>query len=606
MKSLKFVHNLGQFFNANGSYSQHVVDLRPHWYRRSPLLAGFLLLAIIASFYGTRLLFTRADAIDFNATSCLGAWQNPTLAQGEPQSASLGEAIDQSNSALWSGGEGSIFCGGFVPDDFTPRGDITEVGLTLIWKVGNEEAPKAIEVSSTIETTVIENSSSTETSTENEVTENAIPQVQKENEPPTIEKEPVSFWHWLTPLALAQEEPVSEEPPPPVAEASSPAPLEKPEEVIKAEEPPASTENTGESKEIIPTSDTEEKTPKPEEGTNSTGQKATISDNIIQLPPIIATIGNESSTESSTVSSTDIAISTSTPEIPKEIPDENFLRVSYSLDGTNWETLGKVNEYNWHHFTASLSIKDWDELKKLQVKVESIESSTSSPPPVFLDGIFIEAKYTILSFFDLGGEVRYDDVIILPSSLKEDSEDSSSLELKTKIARLLNPRYAEVIGPEAYDERRTVWFSWCGKIYLNNEYRDVCDYSGQPSLLTEEDGKIVLLSSKSGGSTIEYISNGEEIDINLNILNDGWWNESSSVPIQLVINFPDKLSLSNNGQTLHLDEGKLEINLPYDAYNLIVETSSYDGFKKATYSFLLNSFPLNSSETIKLKIWKRL
>jgi len=77
------------------------------------------------------------------------------------------------------------------------------------------------------------------------------------------------------------------------------------------------------------------------------------------------------------------------------LPDENFLEVSYSTDGANWIALAKINQANWQNFTISLPIANWDDLKKLQVKVAGIPTSLARLPSVLLDGMFVEAQYEI-------------------------------------------------------------------------------------------------------------------------------------------------------------------------------------------------------------------
>lgn len=91
-----------------------------------------------------------------------------------------------------------------------------------------------------------------------------------------------------------------------------------------------------------------------------------------------------------------INISTSTDTITgAPATDNNFLEVSYSLDGTAWIDLAKVSPDNWQNFTATLPIANWDDLKNLQIRIQRIPTALQQIPTVYLDGMFIEVHYEI-------------------------------------------------------------------------------------------------------------------------------------------------------------------------------------------------------------------
>ncbi|MEK7094342.1 MAG: hypothetical protein AAB903_03320 [Patescibacteria group bacterium] len=534
---------------------EKVINLRAPFYRRSPLLAALLVLGVISSFYGSRLLFTRADAINFHPTACLGTWSNPTLAQGQPQSLVAGAVIDSTNAALWQKGEGNIFCGGFVPEDFTPRGNIISVGLTLNWKVGEEVVsfPQdradvlEVEASSTINAEDIR----VETSTPNI-------DISKTTTAPT------SWWSRFLPIAIARESSV--------------------DIPVEAEVPSIQT--------VVSSEDTTQE--KPDE----------VQDKIIELPPITASI-DEPATSSEVMVETSTSIGTTTPalELPEPVVDENFLRVSYSLDGSNWEEIARINESNWKNLTASLSATDWKDLKNLQIKIESIDTTTNPLPPVYLDGMFLEVKYEVLSFFSLSDTVSSEDIILLPTSLKGDKKISTP-ETVRKIAAFLNPKYAGIVGPDSYDERRTIWFGWCG--VMNAEVGDIniCDDSSEPVISVEEENLLTVGMGKSN-SNVRYLKTEDDIRIEMNLINDGWRESTSTQPIDLIVEYPERLSLSDDGTIIYLDEGLLEIKTPPDYIGFSITTSTTPGFKKATYSFQFEALPLGSSRQIIMDLWKR-
>ena len=658
MMSLKRFKRLRKFFVAHSTnYSHHVVDLRAPLLRRSPFIAGLLVIIVVSSIYGTRLLFTRADAIDFNPTSCLGTWQSPHLAQGQPQSINNSlDTITPSNSAIWYGGEKNIFCGNFIPSDFEPRGTITDVGLTLIWSVGIPDITPTI-----TETVFSENSSSTEpnsssttststtlptaTSTTSSIinasktssttktnstttTPATKPSTTKttstsQNSSTTLEKaSSTSFWQKFIPLALAQETTSTDNSTAPAEPIASPDQEVIPIENVSA--PPVSitstttlitttTTNTTppattSTKAVVTSTEKvdevpaiKETSPKPKTTTSTTTTTTgNDSSSTIELPPIIATI-NDSTSSPATGTST--IAETSTPQIIPDAPNENFLNVSISLDGTNWEEVGQVNENNWQHFTASLSINNWEDLKNLQIKVESIDSTNISPPPVLLDGMFIEVKYTTLSFLELSDNVTSDDVILLPTTLRGEKTQTNPNTIKT-IASFFNPKYAEIISPESYDERRTIWFGWCGVMTSEVGNINVCDDASEPIIEIQEDALLTVGMGRSS-SNINYSKSSNGVHIEMNLINDGWWDSTSTQPVDLILEYPEKLSLSNDGTILYLDQGSLEIKTPPGYNKFSITTSSIPGFKKAVYSFEFESLPLGDSRQIILDLWKR-
>lgn len=94
------------------------------------------------------------------------------------------------------------------------------------------------------------------------------------------------------------------------------------------------------------------------------------------------------STASATISAAPLA--PATPE-----PDNNFLRVSYSLDGVAWTELVTVSPDNWQAFKANIPVSSWDDMKKLQIKIEGIKTSLAQIPKVYLDGMIVEARYEV-------------------------------------------------------------------------------------------------------------------------------------------------------------------------------------------------------------------
>jgi hypothetical protein len=56
-----------------------------------------------------------------------------------------------------------------------------------------------------------------------------------------------------------------------------------------------------------------------------------------------------------------------------------FLDVSYSMDGIRWVSLGKVSESNFSNYSVSLPLTSWEDLKKVQIMVSIIPTIEAKP-----------------------------------------------------------------------------------------------------------------------------------------------------------------------------------------------------------------------------------
>lgn len=124
-----------------GWLSQHhsLIDLRPSLLNRFPKLGIALFgILVIGVFFGRQMLI-RAETASFYPKTCLGTWQNGDRAQGQPESTDSGASINAENAAEYPGTLEEIFCGGFLDGEEKDLGNITHVGVTLVWRVGEEE-----------------------------------------------------------------------------------------------------------------------------------------------------------------------------------------------------------------------------------------------------------------------------------------------------------------------------------------------------------------------------------------------------------------------------------------------------------------------------------
>lgn len=348
------------------------------------ILVGVLVVALIA-FFISREAFITAEVVDFYPTTCLGSWENPERAQGEPETFKFPEKqLDSDNSAFLDKAQGDIYCGQFLAGDYVGEGDIKGVGLTLIWNVvGLPEVvlPEAtVPATSTEELTPEDNSSTPK--------EEVVEENKEESNPPTEEVTPPSSLNrFFVPLVLAQsEEPVVNPP----AESSAPVV----DSIVEA----------------APVTETAEE-PKPEP--------------VVQSKPAGGDSGNEESKSETTASESEAGVVGATEEVKigevlaepvteiiyqaPQVVDENFLRVSYSRNGQEWIEIEKISAKNWFHYTVPLPINSWEDLRKVQIKIEGVPSTLGTFPEVYLDGMFVEVQYEkppIVEIFEPVGVIQ--------------------------------------------------------------------------------------------------------------------------------------------------------------------------------------------------------
>jgi hypothetical protein len=73
-------------------------------------------------------------------------------------------------------------------------------------------------------------------------------------------------------------------------------------------------------------------------------------------------------------------------------PTEDFLKVSYTLDGIDWQELGTVNKNNWQNLSFNIPVYQLEDIKKIQIKIESLPILNKTPF-VYLDGMALEVEY---------------------------------------------------------------------------------------------------------------------------------------------------------------------------------------------------------------------
>lgn len=57
--------------------------------------------------------------------------------------------------------------------------------------------------------------------------------------------------------------------------------------------------------------------------------------------------------------------------------------------------IAEVNPDNWQKFTVTLPIANWDDLKKVQIRLSGMPTSLAKVPRIYLDGMFVEVHYDV-------------------------------------------------------------------------------------------------------------------------------------------------------------------------------------------------------------------
>ncbi|MEK7588313.1 MAG: hypothetical protein AAB438_00665, partial [Patescibacteria group bacterium] len=347
---------------------------------------------------------SQASVSTFYPKKCLGGWEGPEHVEGVSDASILENNFSSKNSAILKDRIAEIFCGDFIGEvepETVPKKFIVKMSWLVTdnileekketlsdilpqegLSVPAEEAPltnvEIIEEKEVIQNidTILDQEK--ETPVENnsvEIESNPVQDNPTENNPVEIILEeatppPVSFLNNIFTKVFAQE--------------SQSAPESVPEVPTDAEVvviPESSSTNIVETtlvenisvienedivkEDSIEQIETETPTPVP-------------SENIVE--PIIENTGV-----------------TNIEEVKNKI-DNDFLEVSYTIDGSNWKVLGKVSETTWKDASFEISdssITTWEDVSKLQISVKNLPT-IDTQPIIYLDNIYIEIEYGIL------------------------------------------------------------------------------------------------------------------------------------------------------------------------------------------------------------------
>ncbi len=309
-----------------------IVNLKPTFYKRRPIF--IVLTALIAggfAFWGMRQLFTQAEVADFFPSTCLGAWAGAQNAQGKPEVLAPASA-----RATFGENNSAVFTSGtgqIFCGGFVPQEYATAGDIKNVGLTFVWQIGEPTATSSFPQGAEV----STGAAASSEIATTT---------PPTNETSTTSFLYHFRGLIFNTA----------FADAAS-------------DIAPVASDATA----VAPTSET-------------TTQAVIIA---LPITAILAPI------TSSTAEATSGTAPTSAPALASPAPDENFLEISYSVDGATWIEIAKVNKDNWQNFTVTLPIAGWDLLRKLQIQITDIPTTLNPTPKVYLDGMFAEVHYEI-------------------------------------------------------------------------------------------------------------------------------------------------------------------------------------------------------------------
>lgn len=178
---------------------------------------------------------------------------------------------------------------------------------------------------------------------------------------------------------------------------------------------------------------------------------------------------------------------------------EDYLSISYSLDGVRWIMVGRVNHNNWQDLSVSIPISSWEDLSQIQVMLNALPT-LGSKPGVYLDGISLEIEYD-RPFTEAVTETVEDTTATVITAL-----DLVAEQITQFFSGEEAPKQQEK-EPLIVKERKLTFSLSEGKInttrslpWYSNEFRDKVSVRGDngniPKIEIEEDGKSMVISGE--------------------------------------------------------------------------------------------------------------
>lgn len=351
---------------------------RPNFKKRFFLLSLILPLGLLVFFF----FHSRADVIKFYPSACLGDWQNPGLAQNEE----VGKALDETNSAVIKfGSTGQLFCGSFsgdIPDNTIPVK--AEIKLSLALKpagAGAQIESKGTEPTSFLlrwlyraKAEEIQNSDSLSNVDINTVDNSNNSQNLESNDTNSFNEQNSNQ------SVLGESDSLNE------TETTAPISDTTSSETITASSSSETTITILETSTTTTTTNTDSST-----SSSSTlpSSSASTSSSALSESNITSSIGELSS--SSFSSSSEISSASSSSQTETSTSEIALLEISYSLDGSSYQSIGQITNLNWQNWSGEINLNDWDDIGKLSLKIEKINSE--APYDIYLNALWLEVLY---------------------------------------------------------------------------------------------------------------------------------------------------------------------------------------------------------------------
>ncbi|MFA6273743.1 MAG: hypothetical protein WC662_01135, partial [Candidatus Paceibacterota bacterium] len=381
----------------------HKIELSLGYFFTSILI----LIILVISFHG------KANITRFYPANCLGGWENPEYAQRIPEVKSNEDINDFSpeNSAVLNNASGQIFCGKFegeIPTETLPKKLVLRFSLHMTDSPIPEKMPFDLPP-------VIEEKEPTALPLE----ENAIQDITEIEEIIPVEN-------------FSVEESSTEEPAPP-PEPTLPSEPEQP----LIENPP-----------------TEEPAPEPEPPASESPISFLIESfkNISLVAQVIDALPEENLNQNENIKNEIVEIK---PQEEINLSEEYF-EVSYTIDGKEWISLGKIGKENLENPFFEIPLEDmtWKDIAKVQISLTSLPLFDQSPI-FYLDGMWFETEYEEKEPVDTSGlpkiSLKAEVIDIMDGNESFGTNDDAIFTIVDpmlstyEVAQLINEKKAELI-----------------------------------------------------------------------------------------------------------------------------------------------------------------
>lgn len=371
-----------------------------------------------------------ADTIALYPSKCFGTWENPSFAEGIPETIGDNDKEEQIkrnelNSAVFGGGMKELFCGHFAKMSEQER-EIISVKVNIHWDIGREKESIPKELKEVSDSGLNEEKNVIGDEKKEEILIEDLEKNPTEDEKKSLLEEKKDESIIATPSPYIEHTPqesVEELMGDPLQEHSmqkirknifssvfikniyaqeSPQGSQEPQPSLSA------TPHTTQSPEV---SSSPEKTPEPSlfptfSPNTSSSSEMSPQPSVKQSPELLPeeSLGVSPDPETEILPSpttNDPYASSSAQEYPlcdtslfEEPPQEAqvLFKIMYTIDGEEWKPLGWVSETTWKEAHFELYVSGWKDLSVLQIKIEN-SPLIDGDIYAYLDGMELEVEY---------------------------------------------------------------------------------------------------------------------------------------------------------------------------------------------------------------------